>query len=1139
MQVPVLPAGPAAAGPGAQLAVLEEVLVALGREARERFGALADLETARQQSQRALVDLRRRELQVGVAPARLVGHAGRRRIAEVGVFGAHHGGDHLARAGAAVAGEAADRRVRALEPRGAHEAHAGEPEEHLRVGAARGRRVRRDDRDPQALDLAQVDEPLLDRVRAKRNAVQPPPGGPIGPAGRVLHGDHAPVAHVEPLVADREHEPHEALRHADPGHRVELEVAVQVLGVHEAVVAAAAGPEVAEEEGLERAVLRGAAQRQRVEPHPGGRVDDAVGHAVREDALVVDRRVPRLGHGVALRVEPAQAHVALPVEHRVATRGGGGVREVLRHPRERVLEHGSEIEEHGRVVVQRHAVVVLPHPDLEVFDPRQVDAGRRERLGDGAPAGAILVRPHPVGVARPHVGEAQHSVGLEGEPQDGLGRLRLAHQPDLRVDLLRQELDRSPIGVQRPVLPGERDRVRGIEARRGGDAERLRAAHRGGNAAPVPAVLGERDEAAGLGLELLDVGLAELVRGRPRHGDLGGHVQERGSVAVDAGEGVHRPRQELRLEVQLGGDAADEARRRLEAERGAGEGALLLLEQARQRHVAARAQVVARREPVDGRGRHRERGALLELRPHLRRAALEQRVRVLELHLPGGIVDGVVHIAREQPAAHGDPLAAVADLEAVERQGAAVGGRGDVGVQVEREHRRRALREEQRARRAVQRVIALRSREARGVGERLQVREHDEVVAQRRALLRIAGAGEQAVVLVELRGIRLERQAQPGEIGVPRQHGALALVHGERQLHRLAHDLAPAHAVGAADLEPERGRRGRDAELRVVDEPQRVHHGRVLSRAHGERAYAALSGTAPDRPGGNVGHGEVVVLVEAAREGEPRAAPIHVVVFALLQDFPQERARPLAAAVHRPGRSRTARHRPHPADVLVPARERRERAHPVHVQAGDAQRVGERRGVERQYVHRGRAGDEHRVYREEEPPHFVIEIPRHAVERLRRGLAHGVHAIFDHVALLLGEDTAQLEGPELPDRLHAEVVRRNARADEARRRHLKRDVADLDPPQRLVFEAFVPDLEVVVRVELALAVEVDVQVQAPSDDAARADRVLRHRTDRGESRLATRQRQLLLERRALEVLELVAAELEAQPQVHPDLRAER
>src|SRR3989442_12674927 len=103
MQVPVLPAGPAAAGPGAQLAVLEEVLVALGGEARERFGALAALETARPQSQRALVDLRRRELQVGVAPARLVGPAGRRRIPGAGGFRAHPGGGPLAPAGAGVA----------------------------------------------------------------------------------------------------------------------------------------------------------------------------------------------------------------------------------------------------------------------------------------------------------------------------------------------------------------------------------------------------------------------------------------------------------------------------------------------------------------------------------------------------------------------------------------------------------------------------------------------------------------------------------------------------------------------------------------------------------------------------------------------------------------------------------------------------------------------------------------------------------------------------------------------------------------------------------------------------------------------------------------------------------------------------
>src|SRR2546425_11155325 len=139
----------------------------------------------------------------------------------------------------------------------------------------------------------------------------------------------------------------------------------------------------------------------------------------------------------------------------------------------------------------------------------------------------------------------------------------------------------------------------------------------------------------------------------------------------------------------------------------------------------------------------------------------------------------------------------------------------------------------------------------------------------------------------------------------------------------------------------------------------------------------------------------------------------------------------------------------------------------------------------------------------------------------------------------MGDCPAMTGASELRRGQLPEVFRESARQGDAGWRYVNDAVTIHNPPQRLVFEAFVPDLEVVVRVELALAVEVDVQVQAPSDDAARADRVLRHRTDRGESRLATRQRQLLLERRALEVLELVAAELEAQPQVHPDLRAER
>src|SRR2546425_13178181 len=59
-----------------------------------------------------------------------------------------------------------------------------------------------------------------------------------------------------------------------------------------------------------------------------------------------------------------------------------------------------------------------------------------------------------------------------------------------------------------------------------------------------------------------------------------------------------------------------------------------------------------------------------------------------------------------------------------------------------------------------------------------------------------------------------------------------------------------------------------------------------------------------------------------------------------------------------------------------------------------------------------------------------------------------------------------------------------------------------DPSQDFVFQALVPDLQVVVRVELALAVEVDVHVQSLSHDSRRAHGVLGHRTDGREARLA-------------------------------------
>src|SRR5207249_5096546 len=104
-------------------------------------------------------------------------------------------------------------------------------------------------------------------------------------------------------------------------------------------------------------------------------------------------------------------------------------------------------------------------------------------------------------------------VRLHHEPQHLLGGLRLSEEPDRRVDLLREELNGTPVGAERQVLPGERRRVRGVEAR-WIDAKRLGAARRRGDAAPVPAVFGERKGSSRLRLELLDVRLARLVRAR-------------------------------------------------------------------------------------------------------------------------------------------------------------------------------------------------------------------------------------------------------------------------------------------------------------------------------------------------------------------------------------------------------------------------------------------------------------------------------------------------------------------------------------------------------------------------------------------------------------------------------------------------
>ena len=239
-------------------------------------------------------------------------------------------------------------------------------------------------------------------------------------------------------------------------------------------------------------------------------------------------------------------------------------------------------------------------------------------------------------------------------------------------------------------------------------------------------------------------------------------------------------------------------------------------------------------------------------------------------------------------------------------------------MQLQGEHGGRTLCGQQGARGAVERVIALTGVELRRVGERREVREHHEVVPHGRALQRIAGAREQPVVLVERVRVGRERQPEAREVGLVGGHRALAAIHREGECHGLPCDLAPTHAVGAPDLEAERRRRGRHAGSRVVHEAQRVHEARVGSRRDGERPDAAprAAGRLAHR---DVGHGEVVALVEPAGEREPGAAGIGVVVPPLQQDLPLKRSRALRDAVHRL-RPRATGHGAQAPDVLVAVR---------------------------------------------------------------------------------------------------------------------------------------------------------------------------------------------------------------------------
>src|SRR6185295_6122604 len=132
-------------------------------------------------------------------------------------------------------------------------------------------------------------------------------------------------------------------------------------------------------------------------------------------------------------------------------------------------------------------------------------------------------------------------------------------------------------------------------------------------------------------LELLEIRLAEAVGAGFRDGDFARDVEKGRRIGADTGKGVGEASEPRRLEAQLGRESSDKARRRLEPERRAVEGALLVLEQSREVHLPGRAEIVACGEAVDRSRRDGEGGPFLELGAHLRDATLKQGVGVLEL----------------------------------------------------------------------------------------------------------------------------------------------------------------------------------------------------------------------------------------------------------------------------------------------------------------------------------------------------------------------------------------------------------------------------------------------------------------------------------------------------------------------------
>ena len=270
---------------------------------------------------------------------------------------------------------------------------------------------------------------------------------------------------------------------------------------------------------------------------------------------------------------------------------------------------------------------------------------------------------------------------------------------------------------------------------------------------------------------------------------------------------------------------------------------------------------------------------------------------------------------------------------------------------------------------------------------------------------------------------------------------------------------------------------------RLDDERQRVDLPRPVRGGKGADG-AAIGCRVADR--------EVVPRVESGGQDEPERRRIEVIVPALHEQFPLDSLIGREQAERLRGIGGIPRKGVDPAEVRIDGPGGR-CAVAVDAHFGGPRCRRKLRRVEREDVEGRIAGEGLGIDHPEEPARFEVEVPHCPVLRLARApTADREHPLCDGTPLLRRKERLELHRPDLEEAVDAEVGAGHCRREEARRRRPERHRTDLDPPDDLVAQAFVVDLDVVVGVEVTVGVVIDEDVHPLADGASgpHADLVL-------------------------------------------------